>query len=209
MKEIPSPRCSKGAIALKGMALTASGADAILAPYTDVHDVYHRVKRERHSFEPHYNKSMASVADGHAGPWRDAIQSDLAEGLALAGALRAETPLMRYLKRVLTEIDPRNDIVIVLRHPEDAQQASDRLLDFLTEPGSFITGIPELRSHDARTLYVRSATQKADRRYLGSVNGYWGAEFYRRLLLSLAVQASRRGPRRLDVEPRARCRGCR
>jgi hypothetical protein len=135
----------QGAIALKGMALTASGADAILAPYTDVHDVYHRVKRERHSFEPHYNKAMASVADGHAGPWRDAIQADLSEGLGLAGALRAETPLMRYLKRVLTEISPCNDVVIVLRHPEDAQQAGDRLLDFLTAPGSFVAGVPELR----------------------------------------------------------------
>lgn len=135
----------QGAVALKGMALTASGADAILAPYTDVHDVYHRVKRERHSFEPHYNKAMAGVADGHAGPWRDAIQSDLAEGLGLADALRIDTPLMRYLKRVLTEIDPSNDVVAVLRHPEDAQQANDQLLEFLTAPGSFAAGVPELR----------------------------------------------------------------
>jgi hypothetical protein len=135
----------QGAVTLKGMALTASGADAILSPYTDVHDVYHRVKRERHSFEPHYNKAMAGVADGHAGPWRDSIQSDLAEGLGLAEALRAETPLMRYLKRVLTEIDSDNDVMVVLRHPEDAQQASDRLLDFLTAPGSFRAGVPELR----------------------------------------------------------------
>jgi hypothetical protein len=135
----------QGAVALKGMALTASGADAILAPYADVHDVYHRVKRERHSFEPHYNKAMASVGEGHAGPWRDKIKADLAEGLALAGSLRAETPLMRYLKRVLTEIDPGNDVIVVLRHPEDAQQATDRLVDFLTAPGSFVAGVPELR----------------------------------------------------------------
>jgi len=79
------------------------------------------------------------------GPWRDAIQADLAEGLALAGALRAETPLMRYLIRVLTGIDPANDVLVVLRHPEDAQQASDHLLDFLTAPGSFVAGVPELR----------------------------------------------------------------
>jgi hypothetical protein len=140
-----APVLDQGAVALKGMGLTASGADAILAPYTDVHDTYHRVKRERHSFEPHYNKATALVGEGHAGQWRDAIQSDLAEGLALATALRTETPLMRYLKRVLTEIDPHNDVVVVLRHPEDAQQANDRLLDFLTEPGSFLAGIPELR----------------------------------------------------------------
>ena len=64
----------QGAIALKGMALTASGADAILAPYTDVHDVYHRVKRERHSFEPHYNKAMARRCRW-AGRSRGAMQS--------------------------------------------------------------------------------------------------------------------------------------
>jgi hypothetical protein len=135
----------EGAAALKGMGLTASGADAILAPYTDVHDAYHRVKRERHSFEPHYNKAMALVGEGHAGAWRDAIQSDLAEALALAATLRTETPLMRYLKRTLPEIDPCNDVVVVLRHPEDAQQANYQLLDFLTEPGSFPAGVPELR----------------------------------------------------------------
>jgi hypothetical protein len=125
---------SQGAIALKAMGLTASGADAILAPYADVHDAYHRIKRERHSFEPHYAKAMAFLAEGHAGPWRDTIQSDLDKGLGLAAALRAETPLMRYLRRVLGELDPRNDVLVVLRHPEDAQQTNDRLLDLLTTP---------------------------------------------------------------------------
>ena len=55
---------TQGAIALKAMGLTAAGADAILAPYTDVHDAYHRIKRERHSFEPHYNKAMALLGEG-------------------------------------------------------------------------------------------------------------------------------------------------
>jgi hypothetical protein len=36
-------------------------------------------------------------------------------------------------------------VLVVLRHPEDAQQTSDRLLDFLTMPGSFVGGVPELR----------------------------------------------------------------
>jgi hypothetical protein len=136
---------TQGAIALKAMGLTAAGADAILAPYTDVHDAYHRIKRERHSFEPHYNKAMALLGEGHAGPWREMIQADLTEGLGLAAALRTETPLMRYLQRTLTELNPRNDVLVVLRHPEDAQQTNDRLLDFLTTPGSFVGGIPELR----------------------------------------------------------------
>ena len=136
---------AQGAIALKAMGLTAAGADAILAPYTDVHDAYHRMKRERHSFEPHYNKAMALLGEGHAGPWREMIQADLTEGLGLAAALRVETPLMRYLQRTLTELDPRNDVLVVLRHPEDAQQTNDRLLDFLTTPGSFVGGVPELR----------------------------------------------------------------
>ena len=52
---------------------------------------------------------------------------------------------MRYLERTLTELDPRNDVLVVLRHPEDAQQTNDRLLDFLTTPGSFVRGVPELR----------------------------------------------------------------
>ena len=73
------------------------------------------------------------------------IHADLNEGLGLAAALRTETPLMRYLRRALTELDPRNDVLVVLRHPEDAQQANDRLLDFLTTPGSFVGGVPELR----------------------------------------------------------------
>lgn len=136
---------TQGAIALKNMALTAAGADAILAPYTDVHDAYHRIKRERHSFEPHCNRAMALVGEGHAGPWRQMIEADLADGLALAASLRVETPVMRYLQRVLTELDPQNDVLVVLRHPEDAQQANDRLLDFLTKPGSFAGGVPELR----------------------------------------------------------------
>jgi hypothetical protein len=181
------PMLEQGAVALKGMALTASGADAILAPYTDVHDVYHRVKRERHSFEPHYNKAMASVAEGHAGPWRDAIQADLAEGLALAGSLRNETPLMRYLKRVLTETDPCNDVLVVLRHPEDAQQSGDRLLDFLTAPGSFVAGVPELRvttpGHYASEIQRKkpsvviwaASTDIGARSYIG--DGYCPSEF--------------------------------
>ena len=136
---------TQGAIALKAMGLTAAGADAILAPYTDVHDAYHRIKRERHSFEPHYNKAMALLGEGHAGPWREMIHADLTEGLGLAAALRTETPLMRYLQRTLTELDPQNDVLVVLRHPEDAQQANYRLLDFLTTPGSFVGGVPELR----------------------------------------------------------------
>lgn len=136
---------TQGAIALKAMALTAAGADAILAPYTDVHDAYHRIKRERHSFEPHFNKAMALVGEGLAGPWRDAVQADLSEALELASALRHETPLLRYLRRVLAEISPRNDVLVVLRHPEDAQQTTDQLLDYLTTPGSFATGVPNLR----------------------------------------------------------------
>ena len=136
---------TQGALALKAMALTAAGADAILAPYTDVHDAYHRIKRDRHSFEPHFNEAMALLGEGHAGPWRDAIQADLAEGLGLASALRTETPLLRYLKRVLAEVDPNNNVLVVLRYPEDAQQANDQLLDYLTTPGSFVTGVPELR----------------------------------------------------------------
>jgi hypothetical protein len=136
---------TQGAIALKAMGLTAAGADSILAPYTDVHDAYHRIKRERHSFEPHYNKAMALLGEGHAGPWRETIQTDLAEGLSLASALGTDTPLMRYLERTLTELDPHNDVLVVLRHPEDAQQTNDRLLDLLTTPGSFVRGVPELR----------------------------------------------------------------
>ncbi|WP_258582134.1 hypothetical protein [Mesorhizobium sp. AR02] len=88
---------------------------------------------------------MALIGEGHAGPRRDAIQSDLAEGLALAATLRVDTPLMRYLKRALTEISQSNDVLVVLRHPEDAQLANDLLVDFLTEPGTFKAGVPELR----------------------------------------------------------------
>jgi hypothetical protein len=136
----------QGAAALKGMAFTAASADAILAPYGDVHDIYHRIKRERHSFEPHHNKALALIAEGRAGAWRDPILSDRSEGLALAQSLRAETPLMRYLKRVLSEAGRNDDVLVVLRYPEDVQQASDRLLDFLTEPGAFAGGIPNMRA---------------------------------------------------------------
>jgi hypothetical protein len=135
----------QGAAALKAMALTASGADAILRPYSDTHDFYHRVKRERHSFEPHYTKAMAFIGEGHGGPWRDKIQGDLAEALSLAASLRAETPLMRYLKRVLSDAGADEDILIVLRHPEDGQQTGELLLDYLTAPGSFPGRIPNLR----------------------------------------------------------------
>ena len=135
----------QAAIALKAMALSACSADAILAPYTDIHDAYHRRKHERHSFEPHYNKALALVGEGHAGPWREMIQADLSEGLTLAAALRVETPLMRYLRRTLTELGPQSDVLVVLRYPEDAQQASDRLLDFLTAPGSLAVGVSDLR----------------------------------------------------------------
>jgi hypothetical protein len=135
----------EGAAALKDMALTACGADAILKPYGDTHDFYHQIKRERHSFEPHYAKAIALIGDGHGGPWRESIQKDLAEALSLAMALRDETPLMRYLKRTLKEATADDDIVIVLRHPEDAQQTNDLLLDFLTTPGNFPGRIPDLR----------------------------------------------------------------
>jgi hypothetical protein len=67
------------AAALKGMALTASSADTLLAPYSDTHDAYHRIKRERHSFEPHYNKALGLIAEGRAGHLRDAVQSDLTD----------------------------------------------------------------------------------------------------------------------------------
>jgi hypothetical protein len=135
----------QGAAALKGMALTACGADAILMPYGDTHDFYHQIKRERHSFEPHYAKAMVLIGEGHGGPWREKIEEDLAAALSLAMALRAETPLMRYLKRMLGNASSDEDIVIVLRHPEDAQQTNDLLLDFLTTPGNFPGRIPDLR----------------------------------------------------------------
>ena len=140
-----APILRDGAAALKGMALTATTADILLAPYTDVHDAYHRIKRERHSFAPHYNKAMSLVAEGKAGPWREAIEADLRKGLACADELRKETPLMRYLKRVLSETTRNDDVLVSLRHPEDVQQANDVLLDFLTAPGSFPLGVPNLR----------------------------------------------------------------
>jgi hypothetical protein len=136
----------EGAAALKNMALLAAGSDAILAPYTDTHDFYHRLKRERHSFVPHYNKALELVGEGRAGHLRDKVVGELARGLALAEEITTTTPLMRYLKRLLEESSGDEDILIVLRHPEDAQQSADALMDFLTEPGRF-TGrpVPNLR----------------------------------------------------------------
>jgi hypothetical protein len=168
---------TQAAAALKAMGLTAAGADAILAPYTDVHDAYHRLKRERHSFEPHYNKAMALLAEGHAGPRRESIRSDLAEGLVLAAALRAETPLMRYLQRTLTELDPRNDVIVVVRHPEDAQQANDVLLDFLTTPGSFVGGIPQLRITTPRH-YVPEVERRRPSVVIWAASAILGARAY-------------------------------
>jgi hypothetical protein len=133
------------AAALKGMALTASSADTLLAPYSDTHDAYHRIKRERHSFEPHYNKALGLISEGRAGHLRDAVQSDLSEALSLSTALRADTPLLRYLKRTLDIASRDEDFLVVLRHPEDAQQTNILLLDYLTEPGTFVSGVPELR----------------------------------------------------------------
>ncbi len=133
------------AVALKGMALTASSADTLLAPYSDTHDAYHRIKRERHSFEPHYNKALGLIADGHGGHLREAIENDLNEALSLSSALRTDTPLLRYLKRTLDTSSSHDDFLVVLRHPEDAQQANIQLLDYLTEPGRFESGVPDLR----------------------------------------------------------------
>ncbi len=52
---------------------------------------------------------------------------------------------MRYLKRCLTNASADEDIVVVLRHPEDAQQTTDLLLEYLTAPGNFAGSIPNLR----------------------------------------------------------------
>lgn len=133
------------ASALKGMALTAAGADILLAPYGDTHDAYHRIKRERHSFEPHYNKALGLIADGRGGRDREAIERDLKEAFSLALLLRTDTPLLRYLKRALDASSRHDDFLVVLRHPEDAQQTNIQLLDYLTEPGRFQSGIPDLR----------------------------------------------------------------
>jgi len=134
-----------GAAALKGMALTAAGADAMLKPYSDTHDFYHRVKQKRHSFDPHYAEAMVLVGEGRGGAWRDKIQADLTQALSLGSALRTDTPIMRYLVRCLTKASSDEDILIVLRHPEDAQQTTDVLLEFLTAPGNFAGSIPNLR----------------------------------------------------------------
>jgi len=150
----------QGATALKGMALTASGANAILSPYGDTHDAYHRIKRERHSFDPHYAKAMVLIGEGRGGPWREKIQADLTEALSLAASLREETPLQRYLKRVLSDASAREDIIMVLRHPEDAQQTNDLLLDFLTAPGSFPGRVPNLRVTTPSRYAVELATKR-------------------------------------------------
>lgn len=136
---------ARGAAALKSMALTASTADELLAPYSDARDFYHRLKRERHSFEPHHNQALGLIAEGHVGHLYDAIQADLEAGLALANELRKETPLLRYIKRYLNSAARTDDVLIVLRHPEDAQLAGEHLLDYLTQPGNFQGGIPDLR----------------------------------------------------------------
>lgn len=148
-----------GAVALKGMAMTACGADALLAPYIDTHDAYHRIKRERHSFAPHYNKASAEIAAGHAGHLRDILQRDLDEALAVADALRSETPLMRYVRRELADAPANSDILLVLRHPEDAQQAYNYLLDYLTEPGRFTAGVPNFRVTTPNRYYGEIATR--------------------------------------------------
>lgn len=134
---------AEGARALKAMALAASGADEILRPYGDVHDAYHRIKRERHSFVPHYNDAMRLIAAGASCDKRDVLLADLEEAHSLASALCAETPLGRYLKRVLGIVT--GDVLIVLRHAEDAQLARERLGDYLTEPGRFQRTVPEVR----------------------------------------------------------------
>jgi hypothetical protein len=85
------------------------------------------------------------IAEGRAGHLRDAVQSDLSEALSLSTALRADTPLLRYLKRTLDVASRDEDFLVVLRHPEDAQQTNILLLDYLTEPGRFVSGVPELR----------------------------------------------------------------
>ncbi len=148
-----------GAVALKCMATTACGSDALLAPYIDTHDAYHRIKRERHSFAPHYNKALAEIAAGHSGHLRDILQKDLDEALAAADALRTETPLMRYVKRELADALTSSDILLVLRHPEDAQQAYNYFLDYLTEPGQFRAGVPNFRVTTANRYYGEIATR--------------------------------------------------
>ena len=132
-----------GARALKVMALAASGAEQILKPYGDVHDAYHRIKRERHSFIPHYNAAQRLIAAGASYPKRDILLADLEEAHTLANGLGVETPLGRYLERRLAT--GQGDVLIVLRHPEDAHLARERLGEFLTEPGRFIRAVPELR----------------------------------------------------------------
>lgn len=132
-----------GARALKVMALAASGADEILRPYSDVHDAYHRIKRERHSFVPHYNEARRLIAAGASCDKRDVLLADLEEAYSLASELCTETPLSRYLKRVLGIVT--GDVLIVLRYAEDAQLARERLGDYLTEPGRFKRTVPEFR----------------------------------------------------------------
>jgi hypothetical protein len=88
------------------------------------------------------------------------IEADLGEALSLAGGLRAETPLMRYLKRVLTGAAADEDILVVLRHPEDAQQTADLLVDFLTAPGSFPGRIPNVRVTTPSRYTAEVATKR-------------------------------------------------
>src|SRR5262249_52407320 len=68
---------------------------------------------------------------------------DLEEAHSLANGLSAETPLGRYLERRLAT--GQGDVLIVLRHPEDAHLARERLGEFLTEPGRFTRAVPEIR----------------------------------------------------------------
>jgi hypothetical protein len=168
---------ARGAAALKSMALTASAADELLAPYSDARDFYHRLKRERHSFEPHHNQALGLVAEGHAGHLRDGIQADLGVGLALAAELRKETPLLRYIKRFLRSAARTDDVLIVLRHPEDAQLASDHLLDFLTQPGNFEGGIPDLRV-TTPSRYAAELASKAPTTVLWAASAISGARAF-------------------------------
>jgi hypothetical protein len=132
-----------GARAIRAMALAASGADVILKPYTDVRDAYHRIKRERHSFMPHYNQARQLIAAGASCSRRDVVLADLEEANKLASDLCLNTPLGRYLERVLGTVG--GDVLVVLRYAEDAQLAREALGEFLTAPGRFAGVVPELR----------------------------------------------------------------
>ena len=88
---------------------------------------------------------MALIGEGHGGPWREKIEEDLAEALSLATGFASRDAVDALLERTLSKASADEDIVIVLRHPEDAQQTNDLLLDFLTTPGNFPGRIPNLR----------------------------------------------------------------